>query len=276
MRANRQHPPRQLLRCIPIASLTASIRRVPILSSLIVALATAPAMAAGTVCPLTGKSLAAEPDASHAVPEDPTCLVDARKLGAQDVLDLRPRGDYLAWHLPQAQHLSPSVVATARRGKETPFVAYDSGKSRSATFLLCSQLRRAGLTRFKLVDGGIAALAQAGGRSEVMTTNRLGDGELMAAITDRHTSTTALAAPLREMLAEHRIGVGPGRNGRRVVIADPATPLSSVQAQLGADQRTTFYWIGTAAQLRELIHSHLLQHNKRLAGPAQSLACSAL
>src|SRR5688572_25758259 len=64
------------------------------------------AIAAGTVCPLVRQAGVAAADAPAAVPEDPTCLVDARKLGKQDVLDLRARGEFLAYHAPGAQHLS--------------------------------------------------------------------------------------------------------------------------------------------------------------------------
>ncbi|GAB3094132.1 rhodanese-like domain-containing protein [Lysobacter terrae] len=229
---------------------------------------------AGSTCPLAA---AARPSATATAPqinEDRTCLVDARSVGdSQDVFDLRSRGEYLDYHLPQAKHASVSALSALRRGNDAAFVAYDNGKSRSATFLLCEQLRRAGLNQVKLIDGGIASWTQAHDRPERLATSRLADNEVMAALADRHTAIVALTAPLKAALTEHRLGAGSGT--RLTVLADPSTPMTDIEAQLKG-KGIAFYWVGTAPQLRDLIHAHLLQDRKRLAGPAQSATCSAL
>lgn len=232
--------------------------------------------ATGTTCPLAAGRVAG-PEETTAIAEDRSCLVDAGAIGNRSVFDLRTRAEFLDFHLPGARHSSRSALMATGRRHPAEIVAYDSGKSRSATFLLCSQLRRAGLTRFKLIDGGIAAWAQRSKRAERLSTNRLGDAEVVAALSDRRATAIALTAPLKAILAEHRLGAPASPPAiRRIVLADPAMPLASVDAQLATDKGTTFYWIGTHQQLRDLIHAHLLQGQKRLAGPVQSTACSAL
>jgi rhodanese-related sulfurtransferase len=240
------------------------------------ALIPSPAVAATTTCPLS-VARAVPPADVPSIAEDRSCLVDAGAVANRPVFDLRARAEFFDFHVPGAQHSTLPALIAANRNNATDIVLYDNGKSRSATFLLCSQLRRAGLTRFKLIDGGIAAWTQRFGRPERLSTNRLGDAEIAAALSDRRTSAVSLNAPLKSVLAEHRLGAGPSQAVvRRIVLADPTTTLPSIEGQLSANKSTTFYWIGTHQQLRDLIHAHLLQHQKRLAGPAQSTACSAL
>ena len=232
------------------------------------------AATAGSLCPLAA---AAKPVAIAAPPrieEDRSCLIDARSVtAAQEVFDLRSRQDYLEYHLPQAKHASVSALAALRRGNDAAFVAYDSGKSRSAIFLLCEQLRRAGLKHARLIEGGIASWTQVHNQPERLITSRLADNELMAVLSDRQASAIAMTGALKAALAEHRLGAAKGT--RVAMLADPSVPMAEIEAKLHGKE-AAFYWVGTAPQLRELIHAHLLQDRKRLAGPAQSATCSAL
>jgi rhodanese-related sulfurtransferase len=246
--------------------------------AIVVALSSSHTVKAGpTTCPLAAARIDAKAVKTPTIEEDPSCLIKAQSIHNHPTYDARTRAEFLDFHIPGAQYSTPYALAAMFRNSKTKFVVYDSGKSRSSTLLLCSRLRRAGLTQVKLIDGGIAAWAQAQRRPEKFVLNRLSDDEVLAALLDRHAHAIAMTAPLKSMLTEHRLGVAPeGVPSRRVVLAETASPLANLESQLNASKETAFYWIGTPARLRDLIHTHLLQDQKRIAGPAQSTTCSAL
>lgn len=229
-----------------------------------------------STCPLAAHR-AATAAAVPAAAEDRSCLVSAGAIGDRDIYDVRSRGEFLRFHVPGARHATPSSLPMTRRGDSRAFVAYDSGKSRSATFLLCSRLRRAGLAHVRLIDGGIAAWAQAHDPGAALAVSRLSDAEVAAALSDPKVRATALDKTIKSVLAEHRIGAGSAaKAGRHILVADVSTPLATLESRLAATKGTAFYWTGTPDRLRELIHAHLLIDQKRVAGPAQSATCSAL
>lgn len=230
-----------------------------------------------STCPLAAQRPATTAAAVPAAAADRSCLVDASAIGDREVYDLRSRGDFLRFHVPSARHATPASLPLARRGDHGSFVAYDSGRSRSATFLLCSRLRRAGLANVRLIDGGIAAWAQAHDPARAVAVSRLADTEVVAALSDPKMRATTLGAAMGKVLAEHRIGAGAAaKPDRRIVVADLSTPMAEIESKLATAPGTAFYWSGTPERLRELIHAHLLIDRKRIAGPAQSATCSAL
>lgn len=231
----------------------------------------------GVTCPLAATRMHNATAEPPAIATDPTCLVSARAVGAGPIYDLRSRSEYLEFHIPGAEHSSPSALALIRRGSTTSVVAYDSGKSRSNAFLLCAQLRRAGLSNVRLVDGGVAAWAQLRGQPQQFALSRLSDDEISGALSDRHSRISSLSPALKSVLTEHRLGIAPVQGAKRLIIlAEPTTPEAKITTPLGAARETAFYWVGSGDRLRDLIHSHLLRDQKRLAGPNQSASCSAL
>ncbi len=135
----------------------------------------------------------------------------------------------------------------------------------------------------RLIDGGIAAWAQAHDPARAVAVSGLADTEVVAALSDPKMRATTLGAAMGKVLAEHRIGAGAAaKPDRRIVVADLSTPMTEIESKLAGEPGTAFapgtafYWSGTPERLRELIHAHLLIDRKRIAGPAQSATCSAL
>lgn len=242
------------------------------------ALVAHPATSAST-CPLAAAPTATQNAPSHAAPEDSSCLVGAKAVRASDeVYDLRSRSEYLEFHIPEARHSNAAELSRILRGSDKAVVVYDSGKFRSDAFLLCSRLRSNGFRNFRVIDGGIAAWAQAHRRPERLTVSRLSDAEVSAALSDPRNSALALDDALRPVLSEHRIRqTSSAGSGRRVIVADTTTPAEKINASLdGSGSAAAFYWIGSRDRLVTLIHSHLAQDQKRVAGPGQSATCSTL
>src|SRR5688572_15066062 len=112
--------------------------------------------ASAATCPLA----IAQPvthSASPPAPEDGSCLINARAVGASsEIYDLRSRSEYLAYHVSGARHSSAAELPKVLPGTGNTVVVYDSGKFRSDAFLLCERLRSSGLKNFRIIDGGVA------------------------------------------------------------------------------------------------------------------------
>lgn len=233
-------------------------------------------------CPLTAAAVAQNnvPVANLDVPHDKTCLVDAgTALHGDAVFDLRPRPDFVEFHLPDAQSasLSELVVRPGIAGQE--IVVYDSGRVPADAYMICSRLRRAGIARARIINGGIVAWAEMHGLPEAFQLGRVSDAEAAALLLDQTNVVTVLASPLRPIVDEFRhkaASARPSSDGRILVLADPNTPVSELQAKLRATPRTTLYWVGSTENLRVLLSAKLAMDKKREAGPAESDRCSAL
>lgn len=230
------------------------------------------------ICPLANAAPSKIEPSSAVVHEDPTCLAKASSLAAGTRLyDVRSRAEYQQLHIPGATSSSISEVAHLLRSNTTPAVIYDAGKFRSDASLLCARLRNAGARNFKILDGGLAQWSQSNRHPERLAASRLHDAEVAALLTDPKTTATSSSGDVRSLFSEHGIRQGAATaSGRRVIIVDPSTPDAKITALLDIKGPTAFYWKGDAAQLLTLVHSHLAQHQKRVAGPAQSATCSAL
>ncbi|MET3930815.1 rhodanese-like domain-containing protein [Lysobacter soli] len=236
-----------------------------------------PSVATAT-CPLAATQAHVVPPSTPAAPEDRTCLVDVRAIGTGRALyDVRSRADYLAFHLAGAQHATVAELSRLLRDRPENVVLYDGGKFRSDTFLLCKRLRDEGLRNFKIIDGGIAAWAQAQARPERVALSRLSDADIAAALSDRASLAVPLDNGFAPVLAEHRIRMAAkGATGRRILVATASTPTARLESSMDGKGSPTLVWTGDPDRLVALIHAHLRQDQKRVAGPVQSTACSAL
>ena len=243
-----------------------------------VALALFPAPSpAATTCPLATPQATLAPSRSPTVPEDRSCLVDVRSMGTATLYDVRSRGEYLSFHITGAGHASVAELSRLLRDQQARVVVYEGGKFPSDAFLLCKRLRDEGLRNFRILEGGIAAWAQAQARPERLALSRLSDTEIAAALSDRTSVAVPLGDGFASVLNEHRIRLASkGATGRRILIADASTPAARLESSMGGKSAPTLYWSGDRDRLVALIHSHLRQDQKRIAGPVQSTACSAL
>nr|WP_199038781.1 rhodanese-like domain-containing protein [Dyella sp. ASV24] len=221
----------------------------------------APPQAAPTVRPSSGSS----------------CLVSAAALDAPgvEIIDIRDRTQFLQFHVPGAQQASAATLTTLPGLRNRKTVVYGDGKFRSDTIQLCERLRQSGLQQVTVVDGGIAAWAQLHGREEVLATNRLSDAEIAAALAEPGNTPVILADSLKSLASVARSSGSP-KARRNVVLADAATPVSAIQAQLSKGAATSLYWVGSSDQLSRLLDTQLAQDRKRLAGHGESATCSSL
>lgn len=229
-------------------------------------------------CPLAKATPSKIESSAAALRDDPTCLVKASSVVAGTRLyDVRSRAEYQQFHIPGATSSSVSEVAHLLRSNTTPAIIYEGGKFHSDALLLCARLRSAGARNFKILDGGIAQWSQSNRHPERLVASRIDDAEVAALLTDPKTTASSSAGNIRSLLSEHGIRQGAAiASGKRVLIVDPSTPDEKITALLDVRGPTAFYWKGDAPQLLALLHSHLAQHQKRVAGPAQSATCSAL
>jgi rhodanese-related sulfurtransferase len=206
-----------------------------------------------------------------------SCLVDATALDSHDddVFDLRDPDSFLAFHVPGAQRISVAALTTLPGMSSRSAVVYDSGRFRSDALMLCDRLRRYGLKQIHVVDGGIAAWAQAHAKPEVMTLNRLADTDVAAALAEPGSRPIALADTLNQVLPITVTTSDQAKAKRLILLATPATLPAAIRTRLRPGQ-TAFYWVGTPTQLRRLLDRQLALEQKRLSGPAVSKTCSAL
>lgn len=233
---------------------------------------------ASATCPLVAAQPAVKAPSAPVTADENDCLTDANAMNKGDVFDLRSRAEFIEFHVPGAQHSTVAVLTTSPLAANQNIILYDSGKFRSDAFMLCSRLRRAGLKRFKIVDGGVAAWTQQQHQPEKLALSRLSDAEVSAALFDPQIAAIALTASLKLVLKEHRIRQTADRvhAARKIFIVDPSTPVTQIDALLDGKNATSFYWIGDHQKLVGLLHAHLAQDQKRVAGPAESRTCSAL
>lgn len=248
------------------------------LVSLAILVVSAEVLAAQGICPLAAGTPAASNKPAASAPEDGSCLVHARSIGTNGpIYDIRGRAEYLSFHIPNAQHSTAAELSRILRGSQQPVIVYDSGKFRSDAFQLCARLRAGGFQNFKIIDGGIAAWAQVNRHPERLGVSRLSDTEVSAALFDPANSAVASTEDFKSVLSEHGIKQrGARTSGRRILVGDTAVPSSRIGTLLDSGGTTAFYWSGGRDQLTALIHVHLAQDQKRVAGPVQSAACSAL
>jgi rhodanese-related sulfurtransferase len=238
-----------------------------------------PATAARLACPLMAGLPLPTKAATPRVVTDPSCLIAASAVTATDrIYDLRERDEYVRFHLPAAEHATAGSLATTPGIEKKPVIVYESGRFRSDAFLLCDRLRHAGVAQVKVIDGGIAAWAQRRAAAELVALNRLSDTDVPTALLDATPGTVVvLSESLRPVLRELALAsdVPPKKPGARaLLLADPQTPIATVQARLS--KAPALYWVGTGERLRQLLTRQLAQENKRQAGPAESTLCSAL
>lgn len=201
------------------------------------------------------------------------CLVAATALDVRgaEIVDLRERERFLAFHVPGAQQGSLTELMVSPGMSYRPLVLYDAGRFHADALQLCTRLRQAGLRRAHVVDGGIAAWAQLHENPKSLLVNRLADAEIAAALGEPGSQAAALSPSLR--FAAH--GAHTPAPERRIVLADADTPLSRIQPLLGR-KTITFYWVGSAHRLHELLDTQVAQERKRLQGPGVRNTCSAL
>lgn len=227
-------------------------------------------------CPLATASRAV-PAAAPLAPRDTSCLVSPRAIQGARVFDLRARADYLAAHIPGAEHADLHSLTRRADDAGRGMVVYDGGRFASDAYLLCHRLRRAGLTQARVIDGGIAAWAQATRHPQALVLGRLADTEVAAVLSEPSSRAVALSPALDRVLAEHGVarGAKPPAGGRRVVIGGVGTPQADLSRHV-AGAAPTLYWLGSSEQLVSLLHAHLDLDRKRVSGPAESAKCSGL
>lgn len=237
-------------------------------------LAQPPAAAADT-CPQMALAARALPPPSRAPATGggDDCLVAASALDAPgaEIVDVRERERFLAFHVPGARQGSLTELMVRPGSRDRAVVVYDGGHFHADALQLCARLQHAGLRKARVVDGGIAAWAQLHGHPKAVLVNRLADTEIAAALGEPGSQATALSSLLHFAVG----GARPSAPGRRIVLADAGTPLSHIQPLLGKG-KVTFYWIGSAQRLHELLDTQVAQDRKRLQGPGVRNACSAL
>jgi rhodanese-related sulfurtransferase len=237
-------------------------------------LARTPATSADT-CPQMALAARALPAPSRApvAGSGGDCLVAAAALDAPgaEIVDLRERERFLAFHVPGARQGSLTELMVRPGGRDRAVVLYDGGRFHADALQLCTRLRHAGLRKARVVDGGIAAWAQLHDQRMALTVNRLADAEVAAALGEPGSQAIALSSSLRFAVR----GAHTSPPGRRIVLADAGTPASRIQPLLGKGW-VTFYWIGSARRLHELLDTQLAQERKRLQGPGVRNTCSAL
>lgn len=201
------------------------------------------------------------------------CLVPASALDVSgtEIVDLRERARFLSFHVPGARQGSLTELMTRPGGRDRAVVVYDDGRFHADALQLCTRLRHAGLHWAHVVDGGIAAWAQRHGHPKALRVNRLADAEIAAALGEPGTHATALSSSLQFAVRAARAS----SPERRIVLADAGTPVSRIQPLLGKGI-VTFYWIGSAQRLHELLDTQVAQERKRLQGPGVRNTCSAL
>lgn len=207
--------------------------------------------------------------------DDRSCLVAPSAVkDSAPIFDLRGRAEFLEFHVPGASHSSVHELAARAGLGDQPVFVYEGGRFRSDALQLCDRLRRAGLMRAKVIDGGIAAWAQTHGRAESLAVSRLADSEVSAALLDPDNATRALAGSLGATVA--RLSGRKSKGHRLVLVADPGTPIASIQSRLSSKDQVTFYWIGTDERLNSLLDAQRAHLHKRDAGPALPKACGTL
>lgn len=226
-------------------------------------------------CSLAAATVAGPPASVPELADDGSCLVAPSSMKhSAPLVDLRGRAEFLEFHIPGASHSSIHELAAGAGRSDQPLFVYEGGRFRSDALQLCDRLRRAGLVRAKVIDGGIAAWAQTHGRAESLAVSRLADSEVSAALLDPSNSARALATSLSATVA----GL-PSRKSkphRLVLVADPGTPIASIQSRLSTKDKVTFYWIGTNERLKSLLGTQRAHLHKRDAGPAVPKACDTL
>ena len=233
-------------------------------------------------CPLLANSSLRTASGPVEITEDRTCLASIGELKGDYVLvDARSRDEFAQFHIPGAINLSGSELMTTPtiRGKRA--IIYDSGKFSSDAYFLCSRLRKAGTTNFKILDGGIAAWAQSRSDPRTAELSRLSDSEVLSALLSPGSLASSLAPSLSAVLAKSipparlRTGTSPSR---AVLLATESTPFAAIQARLDSHKGkpVSFYWTGTGEKLSQLLAFHSAQESKRNSGPAEPKGCSAL
>jgi rhodanese-related sulfurtransferase len=239
--------------------------------------AAAPTAAEGAAyCPILAGRAAQPAQAIPTASTNASCLIDVGAVRPDDRLyDLRDRADFAEFHLPGAASASLSELLSQAPSGKARLVVYDSGRFRSDASMLCDQLQAAGLANAKVMSGGIAAWAQVHEPDRALLLTRLSDGDLPGVLAQADVRARTLAPSLAPALGA--LAGGPAKAGRTrlVFLADATTPIATIQAQL-AKSKGAFYWIGTPDRLRTQIANHLAMDKKRVAGPAQAAACSAL
>lgn len=235
----------------------------------------APPVALADTCPrmrLAAQALPPPPKAP-VVERGEDCLVGASALATSgaEIVDLRERERFLAFHVPGARQGSLTELLVRPRSRDRAVVVYDGGHFHADALQLCTRLEHAGLHRVHVVDGGIAAWAQLHRHPEALLVNRLADTEIAAALSEPDTQATALSSSL-QFAAHAARGPAPGR---RIVLADAGTPASRIQPLLSKGLMT-FYWIGSPRRLHELLDTQVAQERKRSQGPGVRNSCSAL
>jgi len=203
------------------------------------------------------------------------CLVAATALDAPgaEIVDLRERERFLAFHVPGARQLSLTELMVQPGGHDRAVVVYDGGRFHADALQLCTRLQHAGLRTARVVDGGIAAWAQLHDQRRALTVNRLADSEIAAALGEPGSQATAISTSLQ--FATRGARTPAPAPVRRIVLADAGTPASRIQPLLGKGM-VTFYWVGSAERLHELLDTQVAQERKRLQGPGVRNTCSAL
>lgn len=230
-------------------------------------------------CPLSIGVTASYSVPSASVKQDPSCLIDAASasLDKASLIDTRDRVEFLKFHIPGAASLSSSALITMPKSNKQQVVVYESGKFRSDAYVLCDRLRRAGMTNFKVLDGGIAAWAQLRGLPEKVALSQLSDQEVATAILDSGNAASAIAATLEPVLKEHGIRSRVAGT-RKILLGEATTPVTDLQQKLVRRPAgsTVLFWLGSKQRLSQLLSNQLAQDRKRLSGPGQSKGCGAL
>ncbi|SOD51626.1 Rhodanese-like domain-containing protein [Pseudoxanthomonas wuyuanensis] len=204
-----------------------------------------------------------------------TCLVDAATASKDArVIDLRPRDQYAAFHIPGADN--QPMTALMNQGSKKA-VVYDGGKLPQDAQLLCERLARYGLTQFQVIDGGLASWSQLHAPARAAEVSRLSDADVSSALLANEGQVLALSAEFNPVLKSIQSQARkPGK--RLIVLASSPALLPQIQKQLSRKPggRTALYWIGDAGRLQSLISTHIAQDQKRLEGPGHSNTCSSL